>query len=276
MWVLAIPAAAVTVIVIAYLYWSFRIKPYIYRFPKAFAFHDILLKPPYTSASDVSLSQFVTFLDEADILGLRFVSIDDWLKLSPESNEILLTFDDGFESFYLLVYPILRERNIPAVLFMLGGFTGAQPSWDYRAGRRNHLTHDEITELKADPLITICSHSRTHPDLRRLSDRKLTSELRPAVPGAGQHFSYPFGAFNRRVIEFVETHGYKSAFCTLDGDPAKWVKPMAIPRIPLNRFENRFTIRTKLKGGMFFWMEILKARIIGAFAPFTFDWRGRQ
>jgi len=275
MWVLVIAIAAVAVLVTAYFYWFFRIRSHIARTPRAFAFHDIVRKPSITSASDVSLSQFVTFVEEAEKAGLQFVPIEDWLEATPESNKVLMTFDDGFESFYTFVYPILREKNIPAVLFLLGGFTGARPSWDYRAGSRKHLTHDEITELKADPLVTICSHSRSHPDLRKLSDRKLKSEIRPSVPGAEPHFSYPFGAFDDRVVDSIRLNVFESGFCTLNGDPSKWMKPYTIPRIPLNRFDNRFTIRTKLKGGMFFWIEILKARIIGAFAPFTYDWRGR-
>ncbi len=275
MWLGVIVIALAAIVVAAYLYWLVRIKPYLAGFPKAIIIHDIVDRPSVLSAGDISLKKFITFIQEAERAGLRFATIEDWLDSSPDEKKLLLTFDDGFESFYTRAYPILKEKGIPSALFLLGGFTGARPAWDYRSGRRKHLAHDEITDLKEAPLVAVCSHSRNHPNLRKLSDRRLEKELRPAVPGAEPYFSYPFGAFDERVVEAVRSHGYSAAFCTLNGPANEWDKSYAIPRIPLNRFDNRFTIRTKLTGGLLFWMEILKARLIGAFAPFTFDWRGR-
>lgn len=275
MWIVFILSALAAIVVAAYVYWLVRIKPNLARFPKAIAIHDIVDRPSLTSASDISIKKFIVLIREAERAGLTFATIEDWLESSPRENKLLLTFDDGFESFYTRAYPILREKGIPSALFLLGGFTGARPAWDYRSGGRRHLTHDEITELKDDPLVAVCSHSRSHPDLRKLSERQLEKELRPSVPGAKPCFSYPFGAFDKRVVEAVRSNGYSAAFGTLNGPASEWDRSYAIPRIPLNRFDNRFTIRTKLTGGLLFWMEILKARIIGAFAPFTFDWRGR-
>ncbi|WP_375177139.1 polysaccharide deacetylase family protein [Marinobacter mobilis] len=37
-------------------------------------------------------------------------------------NSVVITFDDGYEDFYKYAYPILRELNIPATIFITTGF----------------------------------------------------------------------------------------------------------------------------------------------------------
>jgi peptidoglycan/xylan/chitin deacetylase (PgdA/CDA1 family) len=54
----------------------------------------------------------------------KFINLDtaiNLLKNDPRerpSNCVLLTFDDGYESFYNRVYPILQKYNIPATVFL--------------------------------------------------------------------------------------------------------------------------------------------------------------
>ncbi len=35
------------------------------------------------------------------------------------SNAVLVTFDDGYQSFYTAAYPILKSLRIPAVNFVI-------------------------------------------------------------------------------------------------------------------------------------------------------------
>ncbi len=274
MWPIAISAFILTLCAFAYLYWRILLKPHIPRTLRCFLVHDVVARPSFRSASEISIRQFRLFIDEAIGSGFKFVAPDVFLS-RENRNEILLTFDDGLDSVYHIVYPILKEKQIPALVFAIGAYSGESPSWDYRDSGRRHLTQDQIGEMHDSGLITIGSHSATHPDLTRVSEKRLHDELLRSDSDSAQYFSYPFGRFDRAVVRAVESGGYEAAFCSLNGAPMRWNKRHTIPRIPLNRFDNRFTIRTKLSGGKLYWCEILKARIIGLFAPLTYDWQGR-
>ena len=67
------------------------------------------------------------------------------LGLPP--NSVAITFDDGYESNYLLAYPILRELGIPATVFLSTAFVEERrPLWtcrvEYAVGRTERQKAD--------------------------------------------------------------------------------------------------------------------------------------
>ena len=81
----------------------------------------------------------------------------------------------------------------------------------------------------------VASHSMTHPDLRKLDDEALESELSrsrteiESVTGVTcRTFAYPFGLFDDRVKRAAEGAGYEAA---LDWLPGSWDR-YAVPRLP--------------------------------------------
>jgi peptidoglycan/xylan/chitin deacetylase (PgdA/CDA1 family) len=249
-------------------------RPCVADISNCYLVHEVLKKPGFTSASAMSQRSFEIFLDEAIACGYRFVGPEEFLR-DRKAEALLLTFDDGLESLYYDVFPLLRKRSIPAVVFIPTSFTGRQVAWDYRSSGRRHLTQEQIDEMVATGLISIGSHSSTHPDLTLVGQTRLIEETGKGSRDPLLYFSYPFGRYNSTVIGAVREAGFTAAFGTANGSPARWRDPLAIPRIPLNRFDNRFSFRIKLMRGRLFWLEILKARIIGMFAPLTYDWLGR-
>gem|GEM_PF-1571120 len=274
MWPIAIPALIFAVFICVYLYWRIILKPHIPDRLRCFLIHDVVARPSSRSASEISIRQFRLFIDEAIDSGLEFVAPDVFLS-RENRNEIMLTLDDGFDSIYHNVYPILKEKQIPVLIFTVDAHSGESPSWDYHDSGRRHLTQDQIGEMRESGLVTIGCHSATHPDLTRVGEKRLRDELGHSDSDSPRYFSYPFGRYNRAIFKAVESEGYDAAFCSLNGAPKRWSQRYAIPRIPLNIFDNRFTIKTKLTGRRLYWCEILKARIIGLFAPLTYDWQGR-
>ncbi len=79
-------------------------------------------------------------------------------KALPE-KALLLTFDDGYLSFYKTVYPILRAFDWPAVLSVVTSWADGRdaPGPPYR--EKQFLTWDQIREVAASGLVTVVPHS---------------------------------------------------------------------------------------------------------------------
>ncbi|HWR38099.1 MAG TPA: polysaccharide deacetylase family protein [Patescibacteria group bacterium] len=130
----------------------------------------------------------------------------------PE-NPIIITFDDGYADNYKNAFPILKQNNLQAVIFMVG----------INFDRQNRLSKENIKEmLKVG--FAVGAHSMTHPDLRTLSDKKLHDEVfrsketaATASRSAVEFFAYPGGQYNLTVEENVEAAGFQGAFTVLTG-----------------------------------------------------------
>lgn len=51
-------------------------------------------------------------------------------KTTVPENAVLLTFDDGYEDFYKLAYPVLEEFNLPATMFVITSKIGDKSGWN--------------------------------------------------------------------------------------------------------------------------------------------------
>ena len=78
---------------------------------------------------------------------------------------VLLSFDDGYLSFYTRVYPLLREFGYPAVLAVVGAWIDAPRGGTARYGERGTVpdadfpTWAQLREMSASGLVEIASHS---------------------------------------------------------------------------------------------------------------------
>lgn len=66
------------------------------------------------------------FLHDINILTKHYKAMDpqDLLENKALKNNFLLTFDDGLEEIYSVIYPILKNNNIKAIFFINPNFVG--------------------------------------------------------------------------------------------------------------------------------------------------------
>ncbi len=129
----------------------------------------------------------------------------------PE-KPILLTFDDGYAGHYQYVYPLLQKYGFPAV------FSVYPNKMNQNIGRPG-ITWAQLREMAANPLVTVASHSTTHPDdLTTLSEEELTREiinskhlLEEKLGISISYFTYPAGKSDERVRKMVAKAGYRAA-----------------------------------------------------------------
>lgn len=180
-------------------------------------YHDVLEKSEVFF--DLQPEDFERHLKTLLKNGLTPISLDQLVHHlrtgSPlPEKPVVLSFDDGYAGHYSHVYPLLKKYRVPAVFFV---FTG---KLDGKIAGRSSLSWEQLKTMAADPLITIASHSVTHPtDLRTLDDQALAYEvteskrrLEEELGIAIRYFSYPAGHYDKRVSQAVAKAGYLAAF----------------------------------------------------------------
>ncbi|ELY86675.1 polysaccharide deacetylase family protein [Natrinema altunense] len=161
-------------------------------------------EPDWSAVSEVQIIRWTGEDDKGAVWvdDLRFVD-------APETGQVMLQFDGGYETDYTRALPILEEYDFPAVSFLT---TGRIREADGDEGE--HLVRDQVTAL-ADAGWTIGSHSAHGADLTDLSsDRDPETEVSDAVAwledagfeSGARYFSYPYGRYDRATLEAVTAH----------------------------------------------------------------------
>ncbi|MBI1291570.1 polysaccharide deacetylase family protein [bacterium] len=133
-----------------------------------------------------------------------------------DGRAIWLTFDDGHWDNFEPGLRLLVEAGHGATFFVIAG-----PSL---AGERGFVGLPQMREMIAAGMSIGC-HSMTHPRLARLSEPEMRREiidskvrLEDALGIAVPTFCYPYGNWNRRVVELVGEAGYRCAVSTIRGN----------------------------------------------------------
>jgi len=179
-------------------------------------YHDVLTEPEVFF--DLVPEQFEADLQLLQENGFTVVSLDQVVRhlrtgIPLPNKPVLLTFDDGYAGHFEHVYPLLKQYQAPAVFSVFPG------KLDGDVAGRSTLTWEQLKTMAADPLVTIASHSVTHPpDLTQMTDQDLLYEvteskrrLEEELGLSIQYFTYPAGHYDERVARAVADAGYVAA-----------------------------------------------------------------
>ena len=144
--------------------------------------------------------------------------------LTPGSHYVVVTFDDGYESMVKNALPELKKRGIPATIFVITDALGQTPRWDsFGSGLGEDdkvMSAEQLRKLGLDGVI-IGSHTMTHRVLPRLSEDEARREiagsrakLEEILGKRVKVFSFPYGAFNQKLVELCREAGYERVFTT--------------------------------------------------------------
>lgn len=184
---------------------------------------------------------------------------------------VLLTFDDGYLSFYTRVYPLLREFRYPAVLAVVGAWIDAPPGSIALYGEKSTVpnasfpTWAQLREMADSGLVEIASHSY---DLHRGVPANPQGNLQPAATarifdaatgryesdaswrtrvradlarnadaierGTGRKpraIAWPYGNYNDELVRMAAELGSPVAFALSDGFNTPGVPLSAVRRV---------------------------------------------
>ncbi|MDZ7860903.1 MAG: polysaccharide deacetylase family protein [Candidatus Krumholzibacteriota bacterium] len=267
-------------VILSYLLWKTRWGLPPDDFPRVLAYHKVT--DFELGGTWISPARFASQIDRLLDLGFSFLGEDDFLAVlegrrTGNRKEILLTFDDGYREFLFNAAPILKKRNISALIFIITSYTGKYNDWELNLPWRRfkHLSWDEIKEL-SDMGFSFGSHAMSHRDLTGLSKEELRDELtfskRILDKNTGEEIkclSYPFGKVNSGVSEAARRAGYRAAFSICPPSLNSRIDPFALRREGVYVIDNIFSLKNKLSYGKLFWVEDLKGRFINGVSALT-------
>ncbi|WP_274649187.1 polysaccharide deacetylase family protein [Paenibacillus humicola] len=219
-------------------------------------FHDI--EPVSRNNDIITPAQFEGDLDQLRSRNIHFISLRQFRQFmrggAVPPNAALVTFDDGYESFYKYAYPALKKRGIGGVCFVITG--------DLSKNARvftPHMTAAQIrTMTEDDPDIEVQAHTDSlhykidskHDALtgylvkmgvresraayiRRISNdiKSCISKLMPLNSRPIDTFAYPYGLHSPDAVQTLRKAGIAYAFTTKAGLAARTANPMLLPRL---------------------------------------------
>ncbi len=149
------------------------------------------------------------------LLKSRFsvVSVNKLLELlrlgTVDGNYATVTFDDGLEDNFTNALPVLQRLNIPTSIFFVTGLAGKLHT-NPDGISSQFLSWEQALELSKTGLVTLETHTHTHPLLSEESDESIRNELfeskhllKEKLGYDSEVLAYPKGNFDERVIRVV-------------------------------------------------------------------------
>lgn len=199
----------------------------------------------------------------------------------PTPRTVVITFDDGFESVYDSAWPVLRDLNLPATIFVNTAFLDGDRPFPFDHWAFEHegelppktfrpLTSDQCLEMQASGLIDIGAHTHTHQDFRgRETDfeqdlQRNLDELATRFDVDRATFAYPVGSPHRGfagggLLEAVRRTSVRCALTTesvlvdIRRNPFEWGRFNVFP------WDTAATLAAKLNG-WYSWAPTAKRR----------------
>ena len=212
-------------------------------------YHQVTDEPldPDFEMYNVPPTEFAAQMDFLQAEGYTTITLQDFMRVVhgkgklPE-KPIVLTFDDGYEDNFKVMLPILEERGMTAVIYVITN----------ELGKKNYLTLEELKEMQRRG-IEIGSHTADHLPLTTLEAQLQLKQIRESkifLEWSGLQtiysLSYPNGAFNAEIEEILRREEYLTAVTgeaglnTLETNPYELYRVhIRKPRFGLTEFKFR-------------------------------------
>jgi len=199
-------------------------------------------------STNIRINDFKEHINLIKKDGIKFINPSNFeseLNDNKKERKVLITIDDGYQSFYDNAWPILKKDKIPFILF---GSTR-------EVGKRGYMSWENIREIEKYDFVEIGNHSHTHDYLIDFEDQEIENDLKKSIGifknEIGKNsafFSYPFGEYSSNLKNIVIELGFKYAFGQHSGVVDYTKNLFEMPRFPINeKYGEKERFKTILK-----------------------------
>lgn len=232
-------------------------------------YHSIDASGSVISTSPKNFGAQMKFLSENDfnVVSLKSLGKHFFENKPLPPKTVVLTFDDGFENFYTTAFPVLSEYNFTATVFLITDYCGRFNDWtgNLPTLKPNKLMNwNEIKELSRNN-IEFAAHSRTHPDLTRISSEEAAREIRESKLKIEERlgievadFAYPYGKYNLPVKQITQRY-FKTACSTNLGKAETGDDVFSLKRIDAYYLSNERIFRWILSNNFDWYLSFRQA-----------------
>lgn len=195
-------------------------------------YHRVCEDNPTKSSTIVTKEKFtehIKTLKDNGYITLTMAQLNDYLfnnKPIPEKS-VIITFDDGYADNYTNAFPILKEYNMTATIFVIS----------QKLNTEGFMNSSQVKEL-SDSGIDIQSHTADHADLITLSYedqlKEFTASKETLEKTTGKpiiSIAYPLGHFNEDSKKAALEAGYSMGFTIDRGYADREDSPFQLNRI---------------------------------------------
>ena len=188
-------------------------------------------KYPSTNIKMVDFVKHLEMIKKNEIKFINPSNFEEELKNNKKQRKVLITIDDGYESFYKNAWPILKKSQIPFILFVS----------TREVGKKGYMSWENIRELDKFDFVEIGNHSHSHDYLIDFTNFDIKNDLKESISifkkQLGKNsifFSYPFGEYSTALKDIVIDLGFKYAFGQHSGVVDHTKNFFEMPRFPIN------------------------------------------
>ena len=185
-------------------------------------------------STNIRVDDFKNHLEMIQKNNIKFINplnFEEELINNKKERKLMLTIDDGYQSFYENAWPILKDSRIPFILFVS----------TREVGNKGYMNWEQIREIDKYDFVEIGNHSHTHEYLIDFTDNDIKKDLTNSINifkkelgKNSEFFSYPFGEYSTSLKNIVINLGFKYAFGQHSGVVDQTKNLYEMPRFPIN------------------------------------------
>ncbi|MDC6482300.1 polysaccharide deacetylase family protein [Pelagibacteraceae bacterium] len=185
-------------------------------------------------STNIKIANFIEHLNLIKEKKFKFINPNNFensLISEKKEKKVLLTIDDGFQSFYDQAWPILKKEKIPFILFVN----------TREVGTSGYMGWKQIKEIAKEKFVHIGNHSYSHEYLVDITNDEIKNDIIRAINDFKDNlgynssfFSYPFGEYSNNFKTIVKNLGFKYAFGQHSGVVDETKDFYELPRFPIN------------------------------------------
>ena len=150
--------------------------------------------------SEAGMEEQLQYLQEN---GYEPIWFSDLAHIEDYEKPVILTFDDGYDDNYTVLYPLLEKYQTKATIFVIGNAMGST----------HKMTQEQVYEMAASGLVSIQSHTYTHGNLSAMDEAALREEMERSnaalAAATGQIpyvLCYPEGKYSHLTMDVAKEY----------------------------------------------------------------------